>query len=226
MIRRAFSFFLLALLATAISQPQMHAQTGAQKPAATIKFDREWEDYTPQTISIAVTPDGHAKYLSHTEAKPPDEADDYQTEFDLSPTCTGKIFLNATQVNFFDGDFSFKKHTVASTGKKTLTYSGPDHHGSTTYDYSENKSIEEITNIFTGVSATIEEGRKLKFKYKFDKLGLEDELKGMESAAQSNSLVELQLIAPLLETIAADTSVLNIARKRAKRLLARANSGQ
>jgi hypothetical protein len=226
MIRRAFSFFLLALLAITVSQPQLKAQAGGQKPAATIKFDRDWADLTPQTISITVTPDGHAKYLSHTEAKPPDEADDYQAEVNLSSTCVGKLFLNATQVNFFDGDFAFKKHTVASTGKKTLTYSSPDHHGSTTYDYSENKAIQEITNIFAGVSATIEAGRKLKFKHKFDKLGLEDELKGMESAAQSNNLVELQLIQPLLEAIAADTSVLNIARQRAKRLVARANSGQ
>ena len=226
MSRRVFSFFLPALLAVAVAQPQLHAQAGNPKSAATIKFDRDWEDYTPQIVSITVTPDGHAKYVAHTAAKPPDEADDYAAEIDLSPTCVGKLFLNATQVNFFDGDFAFRKHAIASTGKKTLTYSSPDHHGSTTYDYSENKSIQEITNIFAGISATVEAGRTLKFKYKFDKLGLEDELKGMESAAQNHSLVELQLIAPLLETIAEDTSVLNIARQRAKRLVARANSGQ
>lgn len=224
MIRRAFSFFLLALLAV-IARPQLRAQAADPK-SATIKFEREWEDYTPQAVSITVTLNGHTKYSSHTAAKPPEEADDYETEFDLSPTSTGKLFRNAEQVNFFDGDFDFKKHAVASTGKKTLTYSGPDHHGSATYDYSENKAIQEITNLLAGVSATIEAGRKIKFTYKFDKLGLEDQLKGMESAAQSHNLVELHLISPLLETIAGDTSVLNIARQRAKRLAARANSGQ
>lgn len=224
MIRKALFFFLLAWLTVATTQTRLFAQAAGQDP--TIKFDRDWPDYTPQTVSITVTPDGHAKYVSHTSAKPPDEADDYQTEFDLSAMCAGKLFHDAADANFFAGDFAFKKHAIASTGKKTLTYSGPDHHGSAVYDYSENKAIAEITNILVGVSATVEAGRKLKFKYKFDKLGLEDELKSMESAAQNHNLVELHLIAPLLETIAADTSVLNIARQRAKRLVAKANSGQ
>ena len=57
-----------------------------------------------------------------------------------------------------------------------------------------------------------------------DKLGLEDELKGMESAQASHNLVQLQIIASTLESIADDTSVLHIARQRAKRLLAKASS--
>ena len=62
------------------------------------------------------------------------------------------------------------------------------------------------------------------YLHRFDKLGLEDELKGMEDAAESHNLAELQIIAPTLESIADDTTVLNIARQRAKRLLAKANS--
>jgi hypothetical protein len=60
--------------------------------------------------------------------------------------------------------------------------------------------------------------------HRFDKLGLEDELKGMENAAESHNLAELQIIAPTLKSIADDTTVLNIARQRAKKLLAKANS--
>ena len=119
---------------------------------------------------------------------------------------------------------AFKKHAVASTGKKTLTYFDPVRHFTTTYDYSENKAIQEITNIFLGISNTIEHGRKLSLLRRFDKLGLEDELKGMENAAESHSLAELQIIAPTLKSIADDTTVLNIARQRAKRLLAKAKS--
>ena len=62
------------------------------------------------------------------------------------------------------------------------------------------------------------------YLHRFDKLGLEDELKGMEDAAESHNLAELQIIAPTLKSIADDTTVLNIARQRAKRLLAKANS--
>ncbi len=43
----------------------------------------------------------------------------------------------------------------------------------------------------------------------------------MESAAEGHNLAELQIIAPMLESIADDTTILNIARQRAKNCLPR-----
>jgi hypothetical protein len=62
----------------------------------------------------------------------------------------------------------------------------------------------------------------LQYLRRFDKLGLEEELKGMENEGQN--LAELQIIAPMLESIANDPAILNIARQRAKRLLAKSAS--
>jgi hypothetical protein len=226
MKRPSHFIFLLPLAALLMfSGETLFAQNADQVPAAgSITFDRAWEAYTPQQITITVSADGHAKYVSHSAAKPPDEADDYQTEFTVSLSCRDKLFSNAREANYFDGDFTFKKHAVAGTGKKILAYADPARHFKTAYDYSENKAIMEITNIFQGISNTLEYGRKLQFKHRFDKLGLEDELKGMESAAEGHNLAQLQLIAPTLESILEDASVLNIARQRAKRLLAKASS--
>jgi hypothetical protein len=78
-----------------------------------------------------------------------------------------------------------------------------------------------LTNLFQGISLTIEFGRKLQFKHKYDKLGLEADLKAMEDAEANHNLAELQVIAPTLKDIADDPSVLNIARARARRLLAK-----
>lgn len=226
-MRRAHLFFVALVLAATLiftGQP-MCAQNADQVPATgAITFERIWEAYTPQLVTITVSADGHAKYVSHSAAKPPDEADDYQTEFTVSPSCREKLFSNAREANYFDGDFTFKKHAVAGTGKKTLAYADPARHFKTAYDYSENKAIADLTSIFLGISNTLEYGRKLQFKHRFDKLGLEDELKGMESAAEGHNLAQLQLIAPTLESIMDDISVLNIARQRAKRLLAKASS--
>jgi hypothetical protein len=203
-------------------------QDAQQNPALpTITFDRVWEAYKPQNVTITVQATGPAKYVSRNPFTPPDQtgADpDYLLDFTLSSRNQEKLFHDAREANYFNGDFSYKKHAVASTGKKTLTYSDPTRNFSTTYDYSENKAIQEITNIFSGISNTIEHGRKLVYLHRFDKLGLEDELKGLESAAEGHNLAELQIIAPTLKSIAGDTTVLNIARQRAKRLLAKANS--
>jgi len=221
---RSLVFLCAAFLAALIPQAQ-NPQPNPTVP--TITFDRVWEAYTPQSVTITVQSTGPVKYISRNPFKPPDEAGpdpDFVLEFTMSPSNRDKLFRYAKEAHYFNGDFSFKKHVVSSTGKKTLTYADPSQHFETAYDYSESKAIQEITNIFLGLSNTIERGRKLQFLRRFDKLGLEAELKGMESAAENHNLAELQVIAPTLESIANDATVLNIARQRARRLLAKSSS--
>jgi hypothetical protein len=223
MKRAGLTVFLL-VVAAALALWGQDAQQNPVRP--TITFDRVWEAYKPQNVTITVQSTGSARYISRNPFTPPEPgADpDYTLDFTLSSRNQQKLFRDAREANYFNGDFSFKKHVVASTGKKTLTYSDPVRHFSTTYDYSDNKAIEEITNLFLGISNTIEHGRKLAYLHRFDKLGLEDELKAMEDAAESHNLAEVQIIAPTLKSIQDDTKVLNIARQRAKRLLAKAKS--
>jgi hypothetical protein len=183
-----------------------------------------WEAYAPQEITFTAQSSGSTRYLSRNPIKPPDQREtdpDFTLEFTLSAAVRDKLFRDAKEANYFQGDFAFKKHAVSSTGKKTLAYADQSRHFETIYDYSENKAIEEITNIFQGISNTIEHGRKLQYLRRFDRLGLEEELKGMESMAENGYLAEVQLIAPTLESIANDPAILNIARQRARRLLAK-----
>lgn len=220
---RSFFFLCAAFLAALI----LRAQSADQNPIVpTITFDRLWEAYTPQEVTITVQSGGTATYRSQNPLKPPDPDSDpnFSLNFTMSAPNRDKLFRYAKEANYFNGDFSYKKHVVSSTGKKTLTYADPVRHFETAYDYSENKAIEEITNIFQGISNTLEQGRRLQFLRRFDKLGLEAELKGMETALESHSLAELQLITPLLENIANDPAILNIARQRAKRILAKSAS--
>lgn len=225
MKRAGLFFFLLILPAALVLWGQQNA---GQNPALpTITFDRVWEGYQPQSVNITVQSTGPAKYISRNPFTPPDQTGpdpDYLLDFTVSARNAEKLFRDAKEANYFNGDFTFKKHAVATTGKKTLTYADPSRHFETTFDYSENRAIQEITNIFAGISNTIEHGRKLQFLHRFDKLGLDEELKAMENAAESHNLAELQIIRPTLESIAADTAVLNIARQRAKKLAAKANS--
>jgi hypothetical protein len=223
-MKRAGLIIFLLILAAPLALSGQDTQQNPIRP--TITFDRVWEAYKPQNVTITVQSTGSARYISRNPFTPPEPgADpDYTLDFTLSSRSQQKLFREAREANYFNGDFSFKKHVVASTGKKTLTYSDPVRHFSTTYDYSDNKAIEEITNLFSGISNTIEHGRKLAYLHRFDKLGLEDELKAMEDAAESHNLAEVQIIAPTLKSIQDDTKVLNIARQRAKRLLAKAKS--
>jgi hypothetical protein len=224
-MKRAIGIFLpLVCVAALVGRTQQAQNADQNSGRPSISFDRIWDEYTPQSVIFTMSASGATKYSSSNPAKTGDDVDEYQTEFTMSPARRDKLFRYAKEAHYFDGDFTFKKHVVASTGKKTLTYIDASRRFNTTFDYSENKAIQEITNTFQGISNTIEHGRKLAFLRRFDKLGLEAELKGMESAAESHSLVELQIIASMLESIAADRSILNIARQRAQRLLAKVHS--
>jgi len=217
-----------ALFPAGAVRGQTAPAAASQNPAvATITYDCLWEAFTPQNITITVQSTGATRYRSRNPLKPAadQEADpEYTFEFTMSAANRDKLFRDAGQANYFNGDFRFTRHVVSSTGKKTLTYADPARHFDTSFDYTENKALQEITSIFQGLSNAIEHGRKLQFLRRFDKLGLESELKGMEEAVASHNMTELQVIAPVLETIANDPAILNIARQRAKRLLAKTPS--
>jgi hypothetical protein len=54
---------------------------------------------------------------------------------------------------------------------------------------------------------------------RFDKLGLDAELKQVEEQSARKQLGELQLLQPLLQTLAGDSALMNITRQRARKLL-------
>ena len=65
----------------------------------------------------------------------------------------------------------------------------------------------------------MEFARQLQYFHRYQPLALEEDLKRMEEMAKGNDLLELPAIAPILQQIADDKSVLNVSRVRALRLL-------
>ncbi|HEY4900909.1 MAG TPA: hypothetical protein VIH91_08845, partial [Terriglobales bacterium] len=68
-------------------------------------------------------------------------------------------------------------------------------------------------------ATTLDYGRKLAFKYRFDKLGLDAELKDLQDMQASHYIEELQAIDPVLQKIADDPNMMHINRVTAKQLL-------
>jgi hypothetical protein len=204
-------------------------------PIPTVTYECYWEAARPQYYSVTVQSTGNTTYLARNPSLPPEQAaatpdaaraaafdPNYQIAFTMSQPNREKVIKLAEQAHFFNGDFDYTKHNLANTGRKTLTYADISRNFQTVYNYSENKSIQELTLLFQNIAGTMEHGRKLAFRYKYDKLGLEAELKAMEEEAANHNLVEVQAIAPVLQQIADDPTVLNIARQRAKKILGKA----
>ncbi len=86
--------------------------------------------------------------------------------------------------------------------------------------------MQELTQLFQNLSATLEFGHRLQYFHHYQKLALDDELKRMEETAKQNGMVELAALVPILQQIANDNSVINPVRARAQRLLERSEAGR
>ena len=202
------------------------AVLGAQAPSATstVSFNLDASIVPPAHYSITVASDGSTSYEStDTQEKEADSLDPYQLKFTMSGSTLKKIFALTEAANHFHGDFAFKGKT-AHTGTKTLRYTDQNLDLKQTYEWSQDTSIQQLTTIFEGISLVQESARRLRFLRRFDKLSVDAELKGLERLSDSDEAFELHTIAPLLQTIANDVTLLKTARERARRLLEKAQN--
>jgi hypothetical protein len=130
-----------------------------------------------------------------------------------------KIFELSQKLNYFHGDFDSHLKHIAQTGRKTLEYRSPQIQGATTYNWSQNADVEELTKLFEAIAMTIDYGRKLAFQYRFDKLGMDERLKELQDLQASHEVEEIGIIAPILRKIVNDPNMMNISRQTAKHLL-------
>jgi hypothetical protein len=186
---------------------------------ATIVFTLDFPKSDPAHYSISVTTDGHAKYECVAKADPDAEEQAYTSEFNFSPANRARIFELAAQAHYFSGEVDSGNRKLAFTGAKKLVYRDGQHTYTADYNYSDLPPVQQLTALFQNVAATLEYGRRIVYFHRYQKLALDDELKRMEAQARSNELNELQAVQPVLQEIFDDTSVINVVRARAQRLI-------
>jgi hypothetical protein len=138
----------------------------------------------------------------------------------ISIPTTQAIFRTARSLDLFNIPCESRAKNIADTGKKTLSYKGSDGQGSCFYNYSENKNIAQLTDTFQAIAQTMDEGRKLQFLHRFDRLGLYSEMDLLSHEVEEKRVLELGNIAPALRSIMADEAVMQKVRERAAHLLA------
>jgi len=199
----------------------------AQQAPPEVAFTCDFPGSDPSHYGISVRSDGHASYVSDGKlAKDADSDEPFRMEFTVSPATTARIFDIAKKANYFAGDIDSKKKNIASTGSKTLVYKDAQRNTVATYNYSPVPAIEEITTLFQGLSTTLEFGRRLEYDYRYQKLALDEELKRMDDLSGRGGVPEVAAIAPILQKIMNDPSVINGVRARAQRLLERDGAGK
>jgi len=219
-IRGAVGAGLTALVACALLCFPAHAAD-----PATITFSLDFPGSDPEHYFISVQSDGRAKYeCSGKISSDSEDTETYQTDFTFSDATRARIFALAAQAHYFSGKIDSGNRKLAFTGTKKLSYTDAQRNVSATYNFSPQQPIQQLTALFQAVAATMEFGRRLAYDHRYQKLALDDELKRMEAEAHSGELAELDAARPILQEIFDDSSVLNVVRARAQRLMEMARS--
>jgi hypothetical protein len=191
--------------------------------SAVVSFTLDFPASQPDHYSIRVQSDGSARYQSSGRlSADSDETDSFDLAFTVAVETRQRIFELAAKASYFQKDIDSHHKGMAFTGKKTLTYQDARRSGESTYNYSSNPAVQDLTSLMQNLSATLEFGHRLQYDRQYQKLALDEELKRMEEMARSNQLAEVTAIQPILDQIIADPAVINVTRARAQRLLERA----
>ena len=209
--KQPFAFFLTVLLLVPL---------GIAVDPAVVTFSLDFPDSSPEHYSIAVQSDGHAHYESSGKiSNDSDVRDNYQTDVVFSESTRSRIFELSAQAHYFSGKVDSGNKKLAFTGTKKLFYKDDKRNSSADYNYSQQPAVQQLTTLFQSLAATMEFGRRLTYFHRYQKLALDDELKRMEDQAKAGDLAELEAVSPVLQSIYDDSSVMNVVRARARRIV-------
>jgi len=212
----------VGMLLVASTSGTLMSQQATDVPAASpavITFTFDFPQSSPEHYSIAVEASGHARYECTGKVVEDAEEQPYRAEFEVSAGNRERIFEWAKRAQYFAGKIDASNHKVAFTGTKILSYQDGQRSNTARYNYSSVEPVRELTALFQNMASTQEYGRRLAYYHRYQKLALDEELKRMETQAKNGELSEIKGVAPVLQEIYEDTSVLNVVRARAKELV-------
>jgi hypothetical protein len=216
-MRFALAAILLFLSASSASAQQAEALTVEQ---ASVWFNFVWDVGIPwQSYSFQVQAGGKVHFDGKPSPARGGDTDPVQQDFTMSEANRRKIFEAARRLNYFQGNLDSHLKHIAQTGSKTLMYKSAEIQGSSTYNYSQNPDVQQLTQLFLGLANTLEFGRKLAWNYRFDKLGMNQTLTELQELQASHQVEELSVIEPILRKIANDPNLMHISRESAEHLL-------
>jgi hypothetical protein len=220
-------YFSLLVAFVALPAASRSAQTSA---SARIVYTFEHPQLQPSRYTITIDESGPGRFASLPGPASDTSDSVFPTPVDrpiqLDDTLRADLFRYARTHSLFATRCTTTNSSLAFTGNKTFTYTGPDGAGSCTFVWAGDPVLQRISDELGAVAFTIEEGRRLDVEFRHDRLGLDAELESLEDAVKDRRAEDLPNIADELQAIAEDQRVMDRARKRALALLAKSETSQ
>jgi len=188
----------------------------ASPETATITYRRVFKGSVPEFIEIKVPQTGKATF----DIRQLDD-DTAPEAFEVGQPVRDKIFSLALELKNFDGqDFDVHRR-IANLGEKTLRYERGAEVHETHFNYTLNSAAAQLQQIFEGLARQEGDLVNLRRAMKYDRLGVNDALRQFEGDLDRRILPEPERLLSVLDQIAADSRVIDIARERARSLAER-----
>jgi hypothetical protein len=223
------SIFLLSSCLLFAGQVAAPVNSSPDGTVAMVSFEFERPGLAVPHFTLLLREDGTGVYKAEQAEMPPtgmsmrgQAAQHIDRTVVVSSATVEKVFKAARELDYFNVACASKAKNIANTGKKTLSYSGADGRGSCVYNYSENKNVEMMGSTFIAIAYTLDEGRRLEFLHRYDRLGLDAEMTSLAKQIEDGEALEVGTISPTLTAIADDTAVMQRVRLRAAKMLEQA----
>jgi hypothetical protein len=176
-----------------------------------LTFTRSFPGSTPEYFSICVDRTGLLQYKESP-------ADNQPLTAQLQEADTAALFSMAEKLDYFKSPLE-SGLKVANTGKKTFRYENDN--GSATevsFNYSLNETARALLERFEQIGETERAHLELDRAVRYDKLGVNEALAGIESLWLRKQLAAPLQFIPLLNRITTHEAYMHLARERAARL--------
>lgn len=212
--------FLLPLAAQRPASPA--PASSAQAPAAAqfqvprLTYSKSFRGSVPSFLQITVRQDGVARFES--VEKPGDPPATF--DFTASKLLVSRVFALTRALHDLAKPVLESKSKVGYMGTKMLAYDDDGHHAQQTFNFTSVPAASELTDIFERIAASGEHAARLRHAVRYDHLGVVQELDGITQDWSEHQLLAPELLRPLLEQVANDPALMEIAHRRAHDLLA------
>lgn len=202
--RRLLAFTLLVL-------PVCHASPAVG--GATITFRKVFKSSYPEFVEIKLDESGTGSYDIRQLADDPSPQ-----PMKVGAALAQKIFDLAAKLHNFNGIDLEMHRRIANLGEKTFRYDRGGETHSVTFNYTTDRSAEQLLDIFEGLSRQQTDLSDLTRTMRYDRLGVNDVLLQIERDYDHKLLPEPQELLPSLDQLASDSHYIDIARERARTL--------
>jgi hypothetical protein len=183
---------------------------------ATITYRRVFKGSNPEFIEIKVGEGGSASY----DIRQLTEDSDPQP-FQVGDAVRTRIFELAGELHNFAGVDLDVHRRIADLGEKTFRFEKGGEVHEARYNYTLNRSATQLALIFEGLFQQQRDLTLLEQRLRYDRLGVNDALHQFEDDLGLRTIPEPERVLPVLDRIAADSRVVEVARKLARALAER-----